>query len=299
MAPDTVFEVAAGTHDLTTLVNFNFTDGAEPQGGLILAGGNLYGTTNVGGSGNDGVGDHDGTVFEVQAGSSTPTTLYNFNGQNDAGNPAGTLYMDGSGNIYGTAPLALFDNGGVVYEIPSGGQFTVLTSFPTDHGGPTAGLIADSQGNLYGSTLVGGPTQDGSIIELAAGSHQLSTLATFNGTDGEGPVGNLARDASGDLFGVTGEGGADNDGTVFEIVAGSDTVTTLATFNKYQWCRSGQRRLPRRLGQSLWNHRSRRRPEHDKHLRRCRRRHHLGSTRGNPHPHRPLRLHRLCRRGVL
>ncbi len=231
-AGGTVFEVAAGTRTLSTLVDFNFTDGAEPQASLILDGnGNLYGTTDVGGLGDDGIGDHDGTVFKVAAGSNTPTTLYNFNGTTDAGNPAGSLYMDSSGNLYGTAPLSLFSNGGVIYEIPAGGQYTVLTSFPTNHGGPTAGLVADSLGNLYGSALVGGPSQNGSIFELASGSHAFSTVATFNGTDGSGPVGNLAVDHNGDLFGVTGEDGTANDGTVFEVAAGSNTVTTLVTFN--------------------------------------------------------------------
>jgi uncharacterized repeat protein (TIGR03803 family) len=232
-AGGTVFELKTGSHVPTTLVDFNFTDGAEPQGSLILDGaGTLYGTTDVGGLGDDGIGDHDGTVFEITAGSNTPTTLYNFNGTTDAGNPAGSLYMDSSGNLYGTVPLSLFSNGGIVYELPAGPRtYTPLDTFPTNHGGPTAGLIADSQGNLYGSALVGGPTQNGSIFELTAGSHTFSTVATFNGTDGSGPVGNLAVDSKGDLFGVTGEGGTDNDGTIFEIVAGSNTVTTLGTFN--------------------------------------------------------------------
>ena len=38
-------------------------------------------------------------------------------------------------------------------------------------------------------------------------------------------------DANGNLYGTTGNGGADQGGTVFEIIKGTGTITTLATFN--------------------------------------------------------------------
>ena len=46
----------------------------------------------------------------------------------------------------------------------------------------------------------------------------LTTLVTFNGSNGAGLEGGLIADANGDLFGTTGNGGANGDGTVFEIV---------------------------------------------------------------------------------
>src|SRR5208337_3500962 len=62
----------------------------------------------------------------------------------------------------------------------------------------------------------------------------LTTLVAFNVTDGSYPTGSLTADAS-DLFGTTYEGGANNDGTVFEIANTStgyaSTPTTLVSFN--------------------------------------------------------------------
>jgi uncharacterized repeat protein (TIGR03803 family) len=45
----------------------------------------------------------------------------------------------------------------------------------------------------------------------------LTTLVSFNGPNGANPYGSLIADANGDLFGTTYGGGANGQGTVFEI----------------------------------------------------------------------------------
>ncbi len=92
-------------------------------------------------------------------------------------------------------------------------------------------LILDAAGNLYGTTSEGGVNTDGTVFEIAAGTHTLTTLATFNGANGQNPATALTLDAAGNLYGTTIRGGANNDGTVFEIAAGTNTITTLFTFN--------------------------------------------------------------------
>lgn len=66
-------------------------------------------------------------------------------------------------------------------------------------------------------------------------SASVDILDDFNGVDGEFPNASLITDASGDLFGTTGRGGATGDGTVFEIaktVAGyAGTPIVLVNFN--------------------------------------------------------------------
>src|SRR5271165_4747763 len=62
----------------------------------------------------------------------------------------------------------------------------------------------------------------------------LTTLLSFNGSDGAGPRAGLIADAAGDLFGTTSLGGANGDGTVFELVnngGGLYTPVTLLSFN--------------------------------------------------------------------
>jgi uncharacterized repeat protein (TIGR03803 family) len=56
---------------------------------------------------------------------------------------------DSSGNLYGTTYAGGAAKAGVVHEVTSSGQETVLYSFTglTDGGSPYAGVIADSSGN--------------------------------------------------------------------------------------------------------------------------------------------------------
>ncbi len=161
---------------------------APCQGALIMdSSGNLYGTTELGGT------DNDGTVFELAHGSSTITTLASFRGNNGA-DPWAGLIMDGSGNLYGTAeqggalPGGGADNG-TVFELAKGSStITGLASFDVLNGQwPVAGLIMDSSNNLYGTTAWGGANHlgDGTVFELAKGSGTITTLASFNGTNGE------------------------------------------------------------------------------------------------------------------
>src|SRR5262249_43534245 len=52
-----------------------------------------------------------------------------------------------------------------------------------------------------------------------------------NGMNGYYPIGTLLEDSNGNLFGTTSLGGSGSAGTVFEVAAGSGTITTLAYFN--------------------------------------------------------------------
>jgi uncharacterized repeat protein (TIGR03803 family) len=223
----TVFELAAGSGKITTLASFNGLDGSSPQAGLVMdAGGNLYGTTVVGGA------SGDGTVFELAHGDDDITTLASFNGSNGE-DPLSALVIDGSGNLYGTTSAGGASNDGTVFELGHGsGTLTTLASFNgTDGQDPEAGLVMDAAGDLYGTTAFGGGSGYGTIFELAASSMTIATLASFNGSNGQNPQAGLIMDSSANLYGTTSGGGAFFDGTVFELVAGSSTITTLASFD--------------------------------------------------------------------
>ena len=84
-------------------------------------------------------------------------------------------------------------------------SLTTLASFGahrTVHG-PVGGVIMDSSGNLYGTTAGGGANRDGTVFELAQGSGTITTLASFNGTNGATPQAGLIMDSSGNLYGTT------------------------------------------------------------------------------------------------
>jgi uncharacterized repeat protein (TIGR03803 family) len=211
---------------LATLASLSSSTGGVPGAGLIMDGsGNLYGTTTNG----EG-GPTDGTVFELAHGSDTPVPLAPFNGINGS-QPSGSVIMDGSGNLYGSTFRGGAANDGTVFEVAHGsGTITTLASFNgTDGQNPTGALVLDGSGNLYGVTPYGGASGDGTVFEVAHGSGTITTLASFNGTDGKGPRGGLVMDGSGHLYGTAQGGGAHDLGTVFELAPGSGTFTTLAS----------------------------------------------------------------------
>jgi uncharacterized repeat protein (TIGR03803 family) len=108
----------SGPWSETTLYGFTGgSDGGYPEAGLILdSQGNLYGTTDSGGTGTAGV------AFELSPPSSggspwNETVLHPFTDGSDGGYPQAGLVFDSLGNLYGTA----FDGGtygaGVVFEL--------------------------------------------------------------------------------------------------------------------------------------------------------------------------------------
>ncbi len=168
----TVFELSGPDHrTLTTLAAFDGNNGANPLGGLTLdAAGNLYGTTQYGGSGGGG------TIFELAApGHRKLTTLATF-GSNDPNGavPQGTLLIDAAGNLFGTTNGGADQFGGAflgaVFKLSADHRtLTPLYAFTGGQDGdiPQAGLIADAAGNLYGTTTSGGAYGGGTVFELS------------------------------------------------------------------------------------------------------------------------------------
>ena len=225
----TVFEWVKSSGTLSVLASFDGTNGQNPRAGVIEDNsGNLFGTTYLGGA------NGDGTVFEVVPGSGTITTLASFNGA-DGFLPYAGVIEDNSGNLFGTTYLGGADGAGAVFEVVAGsGTITTLASFSfngTDGRAPYAGVIEDNSGNLFGTTTQGGAAGLGTVFEVVAGSGTITTLAYFNGTDGQIPFAGVIEDNSGNLFGTTTGGGTNGYGTVFEWVQSTRTLSALANFN--------------------------------------------------------------------
>ena len=144
--------------------------------------------------------------------------------------PQAALIMDSSGNLYGTtyggsasAMTARFSS----WPRAAAPSPRWLRSTAPTVPSPEAGLIMDSSGNLYGTTESGGVDDDGTVFELAKGSGTITTLASFNGTNGADPTAGLIMDSSGNLYGTTELGGAYGDGTVFELSPNQPTQLTI------------------------------------------------------------------------
>ncbi len=188
----------------TTLYSFTGTgaDGASPFAGVIRdAAGDLFGTTTSGGS------SGDGTVFEIKAGSTTATTIYSFTGTGgDGASPYGGLTLDSAGDLFGTTYLGGSNGNGTVFEIKAGSTTaTTLYSFngtSTTGMNPEGGVTVDAAGDIFGTTVYSGPTGDGAVFEIAAGSTTATTLHSFTGkgADGANPSSDVTLDSAGDIF---------------------------------------------------------------------------------------------------
>jgi uncharacterized repeat protein (TIGR03803 family) len=230
----TVFEAARGSSTITTLAVFNGTNGALPAGSLVLdSSGNLFGATKFGGTGfTGGVPSGYGTLFKLSKGSSTVTTVANFNGSNGL-SPLTGVIADSSGNLFGVAVQGGPANAGVVFEVAAGSNtITDLASFTGPNGGhPESNLILDSSGTLYGTTFDGGPSNAGTVFKVVKGSGTVTTLASFNGSNGANPLVGLVADVGGNLYGTTQAGGTTGFGTLFKLAKGSSTITTLVPYS--------------------------------------------------------------------
>ena len=225
----TIFELSGG--GAGTLVNFDGTngDGAWPYAGLIAGtDGNFYGTTFAGGIGGNG------TVYELSASTHVLTTTTTFNGTNGA-SPYGKLFADGNGNLYGSTyyggtpgPLP---GKGTIFKI-AGGSLVTLANFTGPNGAnPYGGVIVDQSGNVYGTTYAGGASGNGTVFEYSPITQVVTTLVTFNVSNGKKPYAGLIADAAGNLYGAASEGGTFGYGTIFKIAANSHIFSTLFSFN--------------------------------------------------------------------
>ena len=211
-----VFKVASSTETVLYSFGASANDGQQPEASLTMdSAGDLYGTTQSGGS------NGRGTVFKIASG--TETVLYSFGATAaDGVQPEAGLIMDSAGNLYGTTAGGGANGHGTVFKIGPSGTETIVYSFgasATDGQAPFAGLIMDSGGNLYGTTDGGGAhSNSGTVFKISASGVE-TVLYSFGttATDGQFPTAGLIVDSAGNLYGTTYAGGANGWGTVFVI----------------------------------------------------------------------------------
>lgn len=221
----TVFKLSS-TGVETVLHSFSGSgDGASPNAGLVLDSvGNLYGTTSQGGL----IDCHTicGTVFELEA-SGSKISLYQFTGRLDGGLPYAGLVRDKGGNLYGTTYAGGRWGFGNVFRVSSAGIEKTIHSFAGGADGATsfASLMEDSAGNLYGTTVYGGPAGVGTVFKVNASGEETVLYSFGDSPDGQYPQAAVMSDADGNLYSTTPVGGANGNGTVFEVdTTGKETI---------------------------------------------------------------------------
>ncbi|MEH1902797.1 MAG: choice-of-anchor tandem repeat GloVer-containing protein [Nostoc sp.] len=220
----TLFKLQKPTFtNLTTLLNFNGTNGANPAARLISGSdGSLVGITSAGGV------NSKGTVFKIPVTGGVPTTLVNFNGTNGA-TPLGRLQLASDKNYYGTASAGGTTNNGVVYKLTPAGAITSYSFSGANGQSPRAALI-ESDNFLYGPSFLGGASNKGAIFKVPLGGGTPVLVASFNGSNGANPTGGLTKGSDGNFYGTTSTGGANNKGGIYRLTP-TGTITLLFSFN--------------------------------------------------------------------
>jgi uncharacterized repeat protein (TIGR03803 family) len=135
-------------------------DGSNPEAGLVVLNGVLYGTTTWGGK----AFHNDGTVFRVTT-SGKERGLFDFYPSTQYGYRPATTLVPLKGAFYGTTPLGAANGVGALYRVTPSGVATVIHTFgvPPDGATPLAGLT-NVRGTLYGTTSAGGGAANAGTI---------------------------------------------------------------------------------------------------------------------------------------
>ncbi len=183
--------------------------------------GDFYGATWDGGLSNAG------TIFKITP-TGTLTTIYTFCVATypfcgDGINPLGPV-LGTDGNFYGTTELGGANGEGSIFKITPSGTLTTIYSFCsqtacTDGSDDRNGIILGSDGNFYGTTYYGGVHNEGTVFRVTPAG-VLTTLHSFDGTDGYDPIGVMSQATNGIFYGQTTLGGSGGDGTIFTLAAG-------------------------------------------------------------------------------
>jgi uncharacterized repeat protein (TIGR03803 family) len=205
----------------TALATKNLVSGlAEYSTSKLIGSNNVVGAVYGGDSVN--LSSASNAINQVVLLPSNYRVMHSFGGGTDGTEPLGGLVADAHSNLYGTTTNGGTYGCGTVFEVLATGQELVLYSFTcgVDGSNPVAGLVRDPEGNLYGTTFPGGTFGSGTVFELDSTSHEM-VLYSFTGIGGDGaePQAGLILDTAGNLYGTTYLGGANGDGTVFEVTA--------------------------------------------------------------------------------
>ena len=182
--------------------------------------GNLYGTTQYGGTYNRG------TVFKMTT-KGALTIIHSFTAEL----PTGPVMQAADSKLYGTTPFGGTNGQGIIYSMSlSGGSFTVLHNFLLSEAtNSVSGLVQGSDKFLYGVAQAGGGAGLGSLFKVNTTGTVFSVLYSFQTAVGDTPMSTPVLHTNGIIYGTTNHGGPTNVGygTLYRYNAGLKPFASL------------------------------------------------------------------------
>ncbi|HEY6329725.1 MAG TPA: choice-of-anchor tandem repeat GloVer-containing protein, partial [Blastocatellia bacterium] len=226
----TIYRIGPDGSGFEVVHSFDGKEGSAPLGGLIQGpGGELYGTTSHGGSG-------QGTIFAASEDGQV-TVLHSFSGGDGAG-PASALMLGNDGLLYGATKQGGVKGQGSIFRVATdGSSYQSLHSFTGPDGSRAAScLVQTADGTLFGAAASGGAGHDGVLFKLSPDGSQFTVEHSFGGydsarpaaSDGAKPV-SIVDGGDGFLYGVTKRGGRHDLGTVYQL--DPETGQTVIVFS--------------------------------------------------------------------
>ena len=227
----TIFKTALNGSNHSVQNSFFKFDGKKPPYTRLCeaSNGKLYGMTKEGGANNLGV------LFEYNPITATYTKKIDFDGTTTGSNPRGSLMEASNGKLYGMTQQGGINNQGVLFEYdPATTTFTKKIDFDGTVRGqrPNGSLIEATNGKLYGMTQQGGVNNQGVLFEYNPITATYTKKIDFDGTaKGQRPNGSLIEATNGKFYGMTQQGGVNNQGVLFEYNPITATYTKKIDFD--------------------------------------------------------------------
>jgi uncharacterized repeat protein (TIGR03803 family) len=203
-------------------------NGFNPISGVSIVNGNMYATSQVGGT------SGCGTVFELPNGSITPTLLHSFTCGTDGGYPQGAPKLYSDNNLYGVT----LENGsagpdfGSIYKTGLQSGFGTLYTFTGSRHNPNDTIAFDTAGNIIFTAGKGGSTGVGGLYleRRSGGTPTLLWDYAALSTEGDTPYATPFFDNSGHLWteSLTGGGNSDEVGSIDAWTLTSETKPPIA-----------------------------------------------------------------------
>jgi uncharacterized repeat protein (TIGR03803 family) len=207
----------------STVLAFNGTNGAHPNGLTRGLDGKIYGTTQTGG------GKDAGTIFQLNP-NGQAKLLFSFGGTPDGEKPNSSLVQDAEGSLLGTTYGGGSNGFGTLFKLGADGVMSTLLALDHTNGVlPNSGLVQALDGKLYGTAYEGGVFHYGTVFRFDMNSG-FNVVLPFASTNGGFPHAELLRSADGSLYGTTYKGGFYDKGTVFHVST-NGVASTLASFD--------------------------------------------------------------------
>jgi uncharacterized repeat protein (TIGR03803 family) len=223
------YDLSSGT--LADVYDFSLPAGAGPFGSITAWNNIFFFETSY------GAAFGNGSIMSFDPAAGVATDLFDFGVNSNTGTVASNLLLYNN-MLYGTTVGGGGSRLGCIFSLdPRTGAFQDLFNFVSYYWGQYPEPLAVYNGILYGTALIGGVSGSaGTLYSLDPVSMAFTKLYDWQEdaeptVDGANPVGPVAIDSTGTIWGQTSSDGPNNGGVIFNYSINTGTYNIVFGFN--------------------------------------------------------------------